>query len=57
MSALGIVLIVILVLLFLGSAPIYGGQPGGWHQYGWGPSGLVGLLLVVLLVLLLVHAI
>jgi hypothetical protein len=50
------ILLVVLVLMLLGSAPIYG-QPGGWHQYGWAPSGLVGLLLVVLLVLLLVHAI
>jgi hypothetical protein len=50
------VILVILVLMLLGSAPVYG-TTGGWHGYGWGPSGLVGLLLVVLLVLLLVHAI
>jgi hypothetical protein len=50
------ILLVVLVLMLLGSAPVYG-TAGGWHGYGWGPSGLVGLLLVVLLVLLLVHAI
>lgn len=40
-----VVILLILVLL---------GVPGtGWHQYGWGPSGIVGVVLVVLLVLVL----
>lgn len=42
------ILIVILVLLLLGAGPWT-----GWHGYGWGPSGVIGLLLVVLLVLML----
>jgi hypothetical protein len=43
------VLIVLLVLMLLGSFPAYP-YSRGW---GYGPSGLLGLLLVVLLVLLL----
>jgi hypothetical protein len=42
------VLLVILVILLIGGAPGF-----GFHQAGWGPSGIVGVLLVVLLVLLL----
>jgi len=41
-------LIVLIILLF-------GGLPNwGYHNYGYGPSGLVGLILVVILILLLV---
>lgn len=45
---MGIVLLVILLLLCLGGIPW-----GGYHSYGYGPSGVVGLLVVVLIVLLL----
>lgn len=44
-----VLLVVLLILLLLGALP-----PLGFHQYGWGPSGLLGVILVVLLVLLLV---
>lgn len=43
------ILIVILILVLLGAAP-------GWphsRSWGYGPSGLVGLVLVVLLILIL----
>lgn len=46
------VLVVILILVFLGA---FGSAPNwGWHTAGWGPSGGLGLLFVVLLVLLLI---
>lgn len=41
-----ILLIVLLILLLVGGLPAW-----GWHSYGYGPSGVVGVLLVVLLVL------
>ncbi len=43
------ILLVILVLALIGSAP---GGPGPWAaNWGWGPSGLIGTLLIVLLIL------
>lgn len=50
MSTLGIILVVILLLVLLGGAPLWG---HGGFGYGWGPSGLVGVVLVVVVVLLL----
>lgn len=45
---MGLILIVVLVVLMVG------GMPGlGYHAYGWAPSGLLGVLLLVVLVLLL----
>lgn len=50
MSLVHILLIVLIIFMFVG-APGY----GPWqHSYGWGPSGMVGVILVVLLILLLV---
>lgn len=43
---MSVVALLILVLLLFGALPT-------WHSYGYGPSGVVGVLLVVLLVLLL----
>jgi hypothetical protein len=44
------ILIILLVLLLLGAVPAY-----PWSRdWGYGPSGLLGVLLVILLVLLLV---
>ena len=43
-----VALIVLLVLLLLGLLP-----PVGLHGFGYAPSGLLGLLVVVLLILLL----
>jgi hypothetical protein len=46
---MGLILLIILILLLLGAAPSWP-YPRNW---GYGPSGLLGLLLVVLLVLLI----
>lgn len=48
---LSTILIVVLVLLLLGAFPVW---PHGGFGYGWGPSGLVGVILVVVLILVLV---
>jgi Protein of unknown function (DUF3309) len=45
-----LVLLIILILLLLGSVPAYPYS----RSWGYGPSGLLGLLLVVLLVLMIV---
>jgi Protein of unknown function (DUF3309). len=45
---MGTVLVVLLVIVLLGGLPTW-----GYHQYGYGPSGIVGILLIVLLILLL----
>lgn len=42
-------LLIILVILLLGAAPLYPYNRG----WGYGPSGIVGLLLVVVLILVL----
>lgn len=49
MNLLGIILLVILVLLLVGSAPTWP------YSRGWGytPSGAVGVILVIVLVLVL----
>lgn len=52
LSNLGIVVIVVLILLLFGGLPLT-----GWHNYGWGPSGFFGLLLVIVLVLILLDKI
>ncbi len=46
---LGTILIVILVLALLGVIPSWGHS----RNWGYGPSGLVGVVLVVVLILLL----
>jgi len=43
------VLLVVLVLMLVGALPAYGYS----RDWGWGPSGVVGVLVVVLLVLLI----
>lgn len=42
------ILIIILILILVGGLPNW-----GYHSYGWGPSGIVGILLVVILILFL----
>ena len=44
----GTVLLILLILILVGALPTW-----GWHGAGWGPSGIVGVLVVVLLILLL----
>lgn len=46
---LGTILLIILILLLIGAFPTWP-YSAGW---GYGPSGLLGLLLVVLLILIL----
>lgn len=48
MSPLFLVLIVLLVVVLFGGLPRW-----GYHSYGWGPSGIVGVLLVILVIWLL----
>jgi hypothetical protein len=43
------ILIIVLVLLLIGALPTWG-YSSGW---GYGPSGIVGLLVIVLLIALL----
>jgi len=45
--SIGTILVVILIVLLVGGLPNW-----GFHQYGYGPSGIVGVLVVVLLILL-----
>ncbi len=45
---MGIILLIVLLLV------VFGGLPNlGMHSYGYGPSGIGGVLLLVILVLLL----
>ena len=43
------ILIVILVLILIGTLPNWG-YSAGW---GWGPSGIVGVLLIILIIMML----
>jgi hypothetical protein len=44
---MGIIVLIILLLL------VFGGLPNlGMHSYGWGPSGIGGVLLLVVVVML-----
>ena len=45
---MGLLLLIVLVLFLLGGLPRW-----GYHSYGYAPSGLAGVVLVVLLVMLL----
>jgi hypothetical protein len=44
----GLVLLIILILLVVGGLPTW-----GYHQYGYGPSGIGGVIVIILLILLL----
>ena len=46
MSTLGIVVLILLVLFAFGGLPRW-----GYHNYGYGPSGLLGVILVIVLIL------
>jgi len=45
---MGLILLIVLIVLLLGGLPTW-----GYHPYGYGPSGIVGVILIVLLILLL----
>ena len=46
---LGTILLIILILLLIGAIPIRGTDRRGW---GYGPSGIVGVILVIVIILL-----
>jgi hypothetical protein len=48
---MGWILLIILILLLLGAVPTWPHS----RSWGYGPSGLVGVLLIVLLVLLILN--
>lgn len=50
---MGLILAVILVLLLLGASPAWPYS----RSWGYGPSGLVGILLVVLIILMLTNTV
>jgi Protein of unknown function (DUF3309) len=45
---MSLLLLIILILLLVGGLPTF-----GYHSYGYAPSGFVGVLAIILLVLLL----
>lgn len=45
----GTIILIIVILLLIGALPTWG-YSGGW---GYGPSGILGLIVVVVLILLL----
>jgi hypothetical protein len=47
-TAMSLVLLVILLLLVVGALPTW-----GYHEYGYGPSGIGGVVLLVLVIMLL----
>jgi hypothetical protein len=49
MSTIGMIILVVLLLALLGALPTWGHS----RSWGYGPSGILGLLLVILIVLLL----
>jgi len=46
---MGLILLIVLIVLLMGGLPTWGYS----RNWGYGPSGVLGLLLVVLLVLIL----
>lgn len=50
---MGLILLIVLILLLLGGLPTWGYS----REWGYGPSGLVGVILVIVIVLLLLDLI
>jgi hypothetical protein len=48
---MGLILIILLVILLMGGLPTWGYS----RNWGYGPSGLLGLVLVVILILVLLE--
>lgn len=46
MSLAWLLILVLIVLL------LAGGPYTGWHSYGWRPSGLIGVVLIIVVILL-----
>jgi hypothetical protein len=47
--SLGTILLIVLILIFIGALPTWGHS----RNWGYGPSGGIGLLVVILIILLL----
>jgi hypothetical protein len=47
-ALMGLILLIVLLLVVVGGLPNF-----GYHSYGYGPSGIGGVLLLVVLVMLL----
>ena len=45
---MGLILLIVVLLLVFGGLPSW-----GYHEYGYGPSGILGVVLVIILVLFL----
>ena len=45
---MGLLLLIVVIVLVMGGLPHW-----GYHQYGYYPSGLGGIILIILIVLLL----
>ena len=48
---LGTILIILLILLLIGALPRWGYSTG----WGYGPSGLLGIILIIVIILLLTN--
>ena len=46
--SLGMIVLIVLLVLALGGLPRW-----GYHNYGYGPSGLLGTVLIIVLILVL----
>jgi Protein of unknown function (DUF3309) len=46
--SMSLLLLIILLVLFFGGLPRW-----GYHSYGYGPSGLFGVVLLIIIILLL----
>jgi hypothetical protein len=44
----GLILLIVLILLLFGGLPRW-----GYHSYGYGPSGILGVILIIVLILFL----
>lgn len=53
MVSLPLILLIVLIVLLLGGLPTYSYS----SSWGYGPSGLIGLILIVLLILILTRRI
>ena len=45
---MGLILLIVLLLVLFGGLPRW-----GYHSYGYGPSGIVGVILLIVLILFL----
>ena len=50
---MGLILLIVLVLLLFGTAPVFPHS----RRWGYGPSGILGVLVVILLVLMLMGSV